>query len=183
MPHLFNIDGISDSLFILQNLAHASPSFCREHHISRDTIGSNNIDWTYYFNHLKPLVCEHLIQSATRMRIQEEILRTHEDNIEFADIDAAARAGLVLGDFRDSDRVVTLRDCWNKVIHATDTWLDWHEDQEFEYWTGGVWLQGKLGDEQWELVLHICAFALASERYLVALDDYVDWHRLYKLDS
>src|SRR6266496_6139201 len=132
MPHVINIDGISESLFVLQNLVHASPSFCRTHKIACGDKASGDFDWDYYFGWLKSLSCDHLIQVSTKLRMIEDILKANEEEVDFAKLDGAARKGLAIGSFDGSQKVLTLRDSWNKVIHATDTRLDWKEEQDFE---------------------------------------------------
>ena len=53
MPHTLNIDGVSESLFHLQMLAHGSKSFCAKHQISYEDDGDAEFDWNYYFGWLK----------------------------------------------------------------------------------------------------------------------------------
>ena len=182
MPHAINIDGISESLFILQNLVHASPSFCRRHKISYGGESRGDFDWDQYFGWLKSLSCDHLIQVSTKLRMLEDILRANEEDVDFPALDSTARKGLAIGSFDGSKKVLTLRESWNKVIHATDTQLDWKEESDHEFWTGCVWLFGKKGLEEWKVALQVEPFARASARYLEALEGQVDWHHLYKYD-
>jgi hypothetical protein len=182
MPHAINIDGISESLFVLQNLAHASRSFCRTHKIALGNETCGDFDWDYYFGWLKSLSCDHLIQVSTKLRMLEDILKANEEDLDFAKLDGAARKGLAIGRFDGNKRTLTLRESWNKVIHATDTQLDWRDEQDYQYWTGCVWLSGKRSTEEWKIALHIEPFARASARYLEELESNVDWYHLYKYD-
>jgi hypothetical protein len=112
----------------------------------------------------------------------EDILRANEEDVDFPALDSTARKGLAIGSFDGSKKVLTLRESWNKVIHATDTQLDWKEESDHEFWTGCVWLFGKKGLEEWKVALQVEPFARASARYLEALEGQVDWHHLYKYD-
>lgn len=183
MPHAINIDGISESLFLLQNLAHASESFCRTHKIAWGSEVRGDFDWNYYFGWLKSISCDHLIQISTKLRMLEDILKANCEEVDSASLDASAREGLAIGSFEGSTKVLTLRESWNKVIHATDTQFDWKEEKDFQYWTGGVWLFGRQGAEDWKVELHIEPFARASSRYLEEVGAKVDWYHLYKHDQ
>jgi len=183
MPHVINIDGVSESLFILQSLAHASPSFCRAHNVAWERAGESELDWTYYFGWLKSLSCDRLIQVATKLRMLEDILKANDVELDFAELDATARKGIAIGSFERSKKVLTLRESWNKVIHATGTQLAWKKDADFEYWTGCVWLTGKRGVEDWKVALHVEPFCHAMVRYVRELEEKVDWYHLYKHDT
>ena len=79
MPHSINIDGIFESLFLLQNLVYASPSFCDLHKIRWAGEAKGEFDWYYYFGWLKSIVCEHLIQVSIKLRMLEDILKANEE--------------------------------------------------------------------------------------------------------
>jgi hypothetical protein len=182
MPHAINIDGISESLFLLQSLAHASPSFCQANKIKWENEPSGDYDWDYYFGWLKSLTCEHLIQVSTKLRMLEDILRANEVEIDISAADNSARDGLSIGAFVGNKRVLTLRESWNKVIHATDTQLEWEHKPDHEYWTGAISLFGKKGEDDWKVTLHIDPFVRACTRFMRVLEEDVDWHHLYKHD-
>lgn len=185
MPHSINIDGTSESLFLLQNLGHASPSFCSLHKI-RWGEAKGGFDWDYYFGWLKSIVCEHLIQVSIKLRMLEDILKANDEQVDqevdFASLDASARQGLDLGRFHEGTGTLTLREAWNKVIHATDTQFDWDEKEDHEAWSGTVWLSGSVRGKNWKVELNVEAFSIATSRYLDRLESNVDWHHLYKYD-
>lgn len=182
MPHAINIDGISESLFLLQSLVHASPSFCEANKIKWENEPGGDYDWDYYFGWLKSLTCEHLIQVSTKLRMLEDILRANEVDVDITELDKSARAGLSVGVFVGSKRVLTLRESWNKVIHATDTQLVWNTESDHQFWTGTVSLFGKKGEDEWNVTLNIDPFALACTRFVRVLEEKVDWYHLYKHD-
>ncbi|HYX72828.1 MAG TPA: hypothetical protein VE732_08655, partial [Nitrososphaera sp.] len=75
MSHSVDIDGIHESIFLLQNLGFASRSFCKAHHIHRDSETREDFGWDYYRGWLKSLVCDLLIQCATKTRIIQDMLK------------------------------------------------------------------------------------------------------------
>jgi hypothetical protein len=117
----------------------------------------------------------------------EDMLKAHsaeenEEALDFISLDISARHGLELGCFHEGIGSLTLREAWNKVIHATDIQFDWNEKEDHEAWSGRVWLFGSRGDENWKIELDVEAFSIATSRYLSRLDWDIDWHHLYKYD-
>ncbi len=80
MPHAINIDGIHESLFILQQLSFASKSFCKTYKIVNGESGHSEIDWYYYYGNLKSLMCENIIGASIKLRILEDIIKADEGN-------------------------------------------------------------------------------------------------------
>ena len=185
MPHTLNIDGVSESLFQLQMLIHSSKSFCAKHQISHGNNSNAEFDWDYYFGWLKSSICEKLIQSSITLRIMQDILLA-DDTQEPTDLQryqTDAISGIQIGTVHEGSFKLTLRETCNKIIHATDTQLDWHEDVDYQWWTGNIWLFGSNHGSEWKLELNIEAFAIAANRYVDRVSDGVDWYHLYKYDT
>jgi hypothetical protein len=186
MPHNVDVDGIHKSLFLLQNLCSGSEPFCRQHKIGRNHEEGKDFDWDYYFGWLKVLVCDHLIQCATRMRILQDLLVEYDEELDFAALDKDALTGLTIGRFHAGKDRLTAREACNKIIHATEVRLDWTEisvADKTECWTGVLWLEGSKGRSKRKLELRVGDFCRALCRILTKLEDQIDWHRLYKHDS
>ena len=183
MPHRINIDGITESLFLLQNLVHASRSFCSANKITGTSNAEGEFDFDYYSGWLKLMACENLIQVSVRLRILEDIVKADGDSVDFSVLDGEARKDIILGNCAEaSTENITLREAWNKIIHATETQLDWKAENGFEFWTGDVLLSGNKYGSGWKLVLHVKPFVIASTRFLDHLEQTVDFHHLYKYD-
>jgi len=184
MPHTLNIDGISESLFLLQNLRHASRSFCKTHKIKWGEETGCEYQWEYYFGWLKSTLCEHLIKTAITLRMLEDILRNYDqEDIDLETLREEAERSLSFGTFDDDHKKLTLRDAFNKIIHATDTQLDWDEGEDYEWWSGRISLTGKHQGKQWRVAIDVEAYAIAANRFIDALGDQVDWYHLYKYDT
>jgi len=186
MPHTLDVDGIHESLFLLQNLSSASEPFCRRHRIGRYAEESGDFGWDYYFGWLKSLLCNHLIQCATKVRILQDLLKEYDEDLDVAALDKDALKGLEIGRFHIGQDRLTVREVCNKIIHATEITLDWAEiskKDETEYWSGVIWLEGAKGRKKWKLELRVSEFCTALSRLLIALEDQVDWYHLYKYDS
>jgi hypothetical protein len=154
MPHSVNVDGIHESLFLLQNFCSASEPFCRQHKIGRSAEESGDFGWDYYFGWLKSLLCNHLIQCATKMRILQDLLAEYDEELDFAALDMNALKGLTIGKFHTGNGQLTAREACNKIIHATEVTLDWtkiSKKGETEYWSGVLWLEGTKGRNKWKL--------------------------------
>lgn len=184
MPHNLNIDGITESMFILQSLVHGSRSFCEKHQIIWCEESDRDYDWDYYFAWLKSSLCEHLIKSSITMRMLQDILKDYnQEDLDMNSEQSGATNGLVLGVVHEGKFDLTLREAFNKVIHATDTRLDWKEEESFDWWSGRLWLYGKQRRTEWKLELDVEAFAISTHRLIESLGGSVDWDRLYKYDS
>ncbi len=186
MPHVIDIDGMYEKLFVLTNLCIASPHFCSLHDIGY-YCEEQEYDWHYYFGHLKVLVSKNLIHCAISLRILQDFLKTEED-VDFASLDKDALDGISLGAFVRGSGNLTLREACNKIIHATEFTLSW-QDLEMnargetpEFWDGKVILQGERDGKEWQVNLDAATFCTAARRLLRSLEDTVDWHHLYKYD-
>lgn len=189
MPHFVNIDGMHESLFLLQQLRVASQQYCEKHSILRGESEESAIGWDYYAGMLKSSVCDHLIQISIKLRILQDIVRevdhSHiEDGFSIERVDEDARDGLIIGQDA-SGSGLSVREACNKILHATETTLEWSEssDPPYEYWTGRVKLQGRYRKEEWTINMDVEAFSLAAFRYLRDIEDQVDLPRLYKHDE
>ncbi len=186
MSHSVDVDGIHESLFLLQNLCSASEPFCRQHKIGRYAEESGDFGWDYYFGWLKSSLCNHLIQCATKMRILQDLLSEYDEELDFVALDKDALKGLTIGRFHAGNDRLTVREACNKIIHATEVTLDWTEiskKDETEYWSGVLWLEGTKGRSKWKLELRVSEFCTALSRLLTELENQVDWYHLYKYDS
>ena len=183
MPHTLNIDGVSESLFVIQSLAHGSRSFCETHHIKWADETERDYDWNYYFGWLKSLICEHLIKSSITLRMIQDIVSARgQEDLDLAAIEAESVAGLTLGIVHQGGFALTLRQSFNKIIHATDTQLEWQDTEDAEFWTGRIILTGNFKSSEWRLELDTLSFCTAAKRFVDNLAGQVDWHRLYKYD-
>lgn len=184
MPQALNIDGVSENSFELLMLVHSSRSFCAKHSIRWENDDVVEFDWNYYFGWLKSLICEKLIRTAITLRMVQDILIADEmqDPAVLRRYQVDSVSGIELGMVRKGVFDLTLRETCNKIIHATDTQLDWHQEDGYEWWTGKVQLFGSNRSEAWELELNTEAFAIAAKRYVDFVSDGVDWYHVYKHD-
>lgn len=183
MPHTLNIDGLSEGLFFLQNLCHASRSFCQKHQVEWRGDHGSEFDWEYYFGWLKSSLCEHLIKTAITLRMLEDIV-AHDSEGEFKTSKYYAEAcqGLELGTVVEGTFTLSLREAFNKIVHATDTQLDWNKEEGYQWWSGSVFLYGKKGQQEWKVRLDVESFAIAAHRFIESIGSNLDWHHLYKYD-
>lgn len=150
----------------------------------RHLFWQNVIEWEYYFGWLKSILCEHLIRSSITLRMFHDILKGYDQ--EGLDLEAhqtLAVKELTLGTVHEGSFKLTLREAFNKIIHATDTQLDWIEDENYQWWSGKIWLFGTNRGAKWKLELDVEAFSIATNRLIESLGNDVDWHHLYKYDS
>ncbi len=170
-------------MFLLQGLAHGSKTFCEKHKIKWANEEECEFGWEYYFGWLKPTLCEQLIKSAITVRMFLDIL--HDFNAEEPDLEAHQRdaiEGLNIGVVHEGDFTLTLREAFNKIIHATDTQLDWNDEGSYEWWSGLVWLTGKHRGVEWKMDLNVEDFSIATTRLVESLGEAADWSHLYKYD-
>ena len=150
MPHFVNVGGMRETLFLLLQLCMGSRQFCEKYRIDRTTERPTEFDWDYYAGNLKSAVCDGLIQISTKLRILQDIVRDAgedfvDDGFNLANVDEHSRKGLTVASDVSDSVPLSVREACNKVLHATETTLDWEEvpDPPFEFWTGAVWLMGR----------------------------------------
>jgi len=76
-----------------------------------------------------------------------DLLGENDEELAFATLDKDACKGLTIGRFHAGNDRVTVREAYNKIIYATRVTLDWKEiskKDEPEYWSGVVWLEGRV---------------------------------------
>ncbi len=188
MPYDINIEGMHELIFKLQNLCHASKSFCIKYQIHKyNDEETDDYDWTYYFGGLKSFVCDYLIQCSIKLRVLLDILKNddHNKKINYDSIDKKSLDNINIGKFLKGNDRINVREICNKIIHATDTQFDWQEIEKnkIEFWTGIIHLYGKKNIEDWELKLNVESFCTVLLRFLNSLEDEADWHHLYKYDQ
>lgn len=185
MPHTLNIDGVSENAFDLQMLVHSSKSFCATHHVAWGEESPGEFDWEYYFGWLKSSLCEKLIRSAITLRMLQDILAADDmqESTDLENYQADSIDGIQLGTIHEGSFRLSLREMCNKIIHANDTQLDWHDDNGFQWWTGSVFLFGTKRGAEWKLELNVESFAMAANRYIDVVANNVDFHHLYKYDT
>ena len=190
MPHSIDINSLSERVFILHNMCHASLSICSKYKIGRFVEDAEEYEWNDYFGWLKVFVCESMIHLAIRLRILEDSVKSDEQEINWGEIDQDSRKDLCLGKYHKGNDKITIREICNKIIHATDISLDWtsidkenENDGSPEYWTGVAWLFGKKGNKEWKLELNVEALCIALRRYIEALENTINWDGLYKYDE
>ena len=183
MPHALNIDGVSESLFLIQNLAHGSRSFCESHRIKWGEDCAGEYDWEHYFGWLKSLLCEHLIKSSITLRMILDMVDPQSDeNHDLKAIQTSSLEGLSIGVVHEGDFNLTLREAFNKIIHATDIQLDWQDKGDHDFWTGQITLSGHQRSSRWKMDLDVSSFCIAASRFTNAVAHQIDWHHLYKYD-
>lgn len=183
MPHSLNIDGISEGLFLLQNLCHASRSFCEKHRIEWGESRDNDFGWEYYFGWLKSTLCENLIKTAVTLRmLQDIVVSNSEGELQPSRYDSEACKNLDLGTVLEGNFKLNLREAFNKIVHATDTKLDWNDEDGYQWWSGCVFLYGRRDGIDWKLCLNVESFAIASHRLIEGMGNDIDWQHLYKYD-
>ena len=188
MPHRIDIDGISQNLFLLKNLAFASQPFCENFRVDRMDDEDKPFGWPYYLGWLKSSVSELLLEVSIKFRVVQDFLKNEDFGIaEFKELERKATPGIVLGRFLPSLSKLPIREACNKIIHATEVRLTWinAKDQEgsYEYWNGTVILQGVKGRQGWECELDLINFCIAMERLIAGLSVEVDWDHIYEYDE
>ena len=110
MPHRIDIDGISRNLFLLRNLAFASPSLCQTYRLDRCQDLDTPLGWSYYLGWLKSSVSEMLLKTAIKTRVIEDFLRQEDfGSVDFAALAEKASGKRVLARFLPSQEPIPLR--------------------------------------------------------------------------
>lgn len=120
-----------------------------------------------YQDWLIDTVSSSLISSATRVRVLQDSYNLSTDDPSYRpDKEAFDKFPNIVqvkeGAFRNS-----IRECCNKIIHATSYELEFVLDSYgTEYWTGWCFLGGKFQKDEWCIKLNTISFSLALRSYI-----------------
>jgi len=169
MPHSFNEVGFHEKLFVIRHLCHGSKSLCSVH---EDDIGE---DWRDYRQWMKGMISDELLAVAIKFRNLHDVLTAQLKRTELAKRDNEARKGLTIGVWHGAQSVLTVREACNKIIHATDAYLDWRPVSEdagaHDYWTGTMWLGGVKNSQEWKIEVHVDELCIALSRIVESVED------------
>jgi hypothetical protein len=98
------------------------------------------------------------------------------------DVDALlsdAVAQLSLGSVISGNVTMTLRETFNKIIHATEMALCYDsqvndKDKPYKYWTGSIDLEGHYKKEDWCISIDLMEWSRAVQTLLKMLDERID---------
>ena len=203
MPHRIDIDSIHAESFLLLNLAYAAPVYSERHPgVFRDDDESG--DDAYYVSWLRYMLSEKLLTIAIKARILMDILHdeqriyseaAEEPPFDLAKLQASAISTRQIAFYDTGKRARDLRDCCNRVIHASEIIPSVAPSREeidrgapsvqgvIRYWNGEVVLHGEERGTPWIFTLCISDFCLAMEAFLCIVEESVDLHRIYKYDN
>lgn len=185
MSHELNLEGVIEKLVLLQHFAHGSKEYCRERLIgSEEDVGNGARD--EYWVWAKGLVSSYMLECSIRIRVLLDTVTDKPEAKEIAVIDATVLSRINIGQITKGNFELSIRESCNKIIHAKKVAPIWatavDNNIKFEYWSGDFSLSGAKGNNDWQLTLHVAAWAKAVEEFLSSLDsemiDYVgqDWY-------
>jgi hypothetical protein len=188
MPHIIDFDGLERKLFTLQHVCYGARSFCEKIKLNRFSDSYEDYEWWEYTGLLKSIVSNTIIESAVKVRILQDFIKSDDQDIDLKVLDAASCEGLVIGHFVSGKSELTLRESCNKIIHATEARMQWinveeKNDESNEYWNGLYDLYGTNRGEDWHVELSIEPWCIAMIRFNKSSQGSVDWHHVYKHDE
>lgn len=187
MPHFFDFDTLEQKLFVLQHLCYGSRQYCERAQVHRLAEKPGELEWWEYYGLLKSTVSSTVIESAIKFRMVQDFAGAEQEDINLAKLDRESCEGLTIGKFHAGSGPLTLRESWNKVVHATEARLQWrdqhHAGTEIEFWDGSYNLWGSKGKEEWHVELYIEQWCIAMLRFNKAIQVSVDWHHVSKWDE
>lgn len=170
MSHPIYYVSITNEVRYLEQLAIASKQFISilgESYSKRGLDGTDETSPFFfevisYRDWLIETVSSSLISAATRIRVlQDSYISDHAaDRESFEKFKNIVKSEC--GEFKPS-----IRECCNKIIHATDYNLEFETDSNgTEYWNGCCILKGKLGKKDWCIKLNIINFSFAVRHFI-----------------
>lgn len=176
MSHPIYYASIINEIRYLEQLAVASKQFISvlgEAYSKRGLDGTDetspfSFEVMSYQDWLIETVSSSLISSATRIRVlQDSYDFSIEDNPGYsADIDSCENFKNIVkvenGNFK-----LSIRECCNKIIHATVYELEFQKDSDgTEYWNGWCILKGEFQKKKWHIKLNIINFSFAVRHFI-----------------
>ncbi len=175
MSHPIYYNSIVHEAYYLEQLASASQthvsmlldSFSSDKEYSY-SISEFEIEHANYIEWLIETVSSHLILCATRTRVlQDSYDFSIEHNPNYsADREAYEYFDSIVevqkGDFNPS-----LRECCNKIIHATTYNLEFAKSESgADYWTGKCVLEGRYNKKEWRISVNVTKFCFSLRHFI-----------------
>jgi len=188
MPHSFDFDSVEARLFALHHVALGSQEFCARFLIDRTAEPASDYEWGEYLGRLKTLVSGTLIDAAVKIRMLQDFARHEDEELDVQSMQNNAVAGLKIGYATGPLTLLALRESCNKIIHATEAKLVWHDGiagtSKYEYWTGMYQLTGtEQNGSPWQVVIHVPEWCTAITRFTRDFQDKIDWAHVIKWDE
>ena len=171
MSHAVNLQAMLEHLLVLEHFALGSSEFFKSN-------GVTSFEETGYLQPLsartllKGLVCEKLIDVAMKGRILSEHVAI-TDSAAFERIQAQALTALRISYDTKGSETLSLRESFNKIIHATQVSISISESEtepgNTHFWDGQVHLIGTLRKSEWSHSLVVGDWAKAVRRLLMQL--------------
>lgn len=172
MTHSFDFVGVSEKLFILQQLQAASRDYCRSSGICEDSYPYGHDNWKDYESKIKPIVSGYMIEIAAKVRILQDSMSGQIRPLIFERADMYALENIPLGTVHAGGFMLSVRESCNKIIHATRVELSWltrnrkTKSNAYTQWSGAVNLFGARSGNSWHLELDVTAWCVAIDVYL-----------------
>lgn len=171
MSHSVNIAGLLEDLLLLEHVAFGSSEFCNSN-------GFTSFEDTGYLEPLSPrtlmkgLVCGKLIAVAVRGRILLDHVNT-KDAEALQRMEAHAVDGLQIAYDTRGEKRLTIRESFNKIIHAVQVSMSYAETEigpsETHFWDGQIKLVGTYNKVGWSFQLVVADWAKAVRRLVMQL--------------
>lgn len=148
MTHSFGFEGVSEKLFLLQQLQAASRDYCRNSGICQGSYPYGHDDWNDYEHKIKPIVSGYMIEIAAKVRILQDSMSGQIRPLIFERADKYALEDIPLGKVHSGNFKLGIRESCNKIIHATRVELHWvtrnrKTQSAYTHWSGAVNLYGE----------------------------------------
>ena len=171
MTHSLDFAGVSEKLFLLQQLVLASRPYCRISNVCQGSYPYGDDDWRAYTAKIKPVVCSYLIEIAAKVRILQDSSRQFVRPSVFVRANKYALQDIPLGKVHAGAFELSVREACNKIIHATRVELHWvtrnsKSHARYTHWTGDVHLYGEHRNDPWHLELNVHAWTFAVDTYI-----------------
>jgi hypothetical protein len=171
MTHSFDFSGVSEKLFVLQQLQAASREYCRSTGLCQNSYPYGHDDWNDYAHRIMPIVSGYMIEIAAKVRILQDSMSDQIRPSVFARADTYALEDIPVGKVHSGGFKLSVRESCNKIIHATRVELEWvtrnrKAQNAYTYWSGAVNLFGEKAGEPWHLELEVSAWCLSVDIYL-----------------
>ncbi|MCU8133483.1 hypothetical protein M2H35_22075, partial [Vibrio vulnificus] len=175
MSHPIYYNSIVHEAYYIEQLASASANHVSKLSESYNTekteeypVSEYEIEYASYVEWLIETVSSHLILCATRTRVlQDSYDFSIEDNPQYSpDLEAFEHFEQV-AEVRKGSFKPSLRECCNKIIHATSYDLVFAKNESgSEYWVGKCELKGSFNKKDWVIVLDATKFCFALRYYI-----------------
>lgn len=185
MSFHFSSESLYENIFLLQMLVCGSEDYCSEFSIRSDRY-ENRREWTDYHVRLKSKVSTLVIETSIKSRMLADFIdrQTYIKTKKSNELLQLACDNSELGYVLEGDINFTLRESFNKIVHATEANLVWDrqtgDNGDYQTWNGVIEMSGWHQGKKWAIGIYIFEWSKNVKTFIAKVEREVSFEEVFE---